>query len=209
AGSRRARRELPRALPVALALGAVMTAALAVWVRPDVVASTPVLVAVGPWHFHLGALADAAITVGRIAALLAVGTTFALTTEAPALTRALMRQAHLPYRVGYTVLATYRFVPRLLLELDTIRAARRLRGVAPGRGPVAALRRWAGYPFPLLVASIRHAEQVAVSMDGRAFGAFADRTERTVSRWQRRDTVYTLCGLAAAASVWAAAVLIP
>ncbi|MBO0706046.1 MAG: energy-coupling factor transporter transmembrane protein EcfT, partial [Candidatus Dormibacteraeota bacterium] len=72
-----------------------------------------------------------------------------------------------------------------------------------------ALRRWAGYPIPLLVASIRHAEQVAVSMDGRAFGAFGDRTERTVSRWQRRDTVYTLCGLAAAASVWAAAVVVP
>ncbi len=206
AWSRRARHDLLRALPVAVFLGAVMTAALAVWVRPDLAAGTPALLAIGSWHLHLGAFGVSAIIVGRIAALLAVGTTFALTTEAPALTRALMRQAHLPYRVGYTVLATYRFVPRLLLELDTIRAARRLRGVAPGRGPVAGLRRWSGYPFPLLVASIRHAEQVAVSMDARAFGAFSGRTERTVSWWQRRDTAYVVGGLVVAAVVWAAAI---
>ena len=205
AGSRRARHDLLRALPVALLLGAVMTAALAVWVRPDLVSGTQVLVTVGPWRLHLGAFGQSAISVGRIASLLAVGSTFALTTEAAALTRALMRQGHLPYRVGYTVLATYRFVPRLLLELDTIGAARRLRGIAPGRGPVAALRRWAGYPFPLLVAAIRHAEQVAVSMDARAFGAFDDRTERTISRWQRRDTAYVLGGLVVAALAWAAA----
>ncbi len=202
AWSRRARHDLVRALPVGLALGALMTAALAVWVRPDLVAGTPTILALGPWRLHLGALALSAVTVGRIAALLAVGTTFALTTEAPALTRALMRQGRLPYRVGYTVLATYRFVPHLLVELDTIQAARRLRGIAPGRGPVAVLRRWADYPFPLLVAAIRHAEQVAVSMDARAFGASEDRTERTVSQWRGADSVYVMGGLAAAALIW-------
>ncbi len=202
AWSRRARHDLVRALPVGLALGALMTAALAIWVRPDLVAATPTIVHLGSWRLHLGALAVSAVTVGRIAALLAIGTTFALTTEAPALTRALMRQGRLPYRVAYTVLATYRFVPHLLVELDTIQAARRLRGIAPGRGPVAGLRRWAGYPFPLLVASIRHAEQVAVSMDARAFGAFEDRTERTVSEWRGADSVYVMGGLAAAALIW-------
>ena len=45
---------------------------------------------------------------------------------------------------------------------------------------------------PLLAGAIRHAERVALAMDARAFGAHPDRTERTISRWRRRDTVFVI-----------------
>ncbi|MCR2446348.1 energy-coupling factor transporter transmembrane protein EcfT, partial [Salmonella enterica] len=77
--------------------------------------------------------------------------------------RALVQQARLPYRIAYAALAAIRFVPRLRTELDTIRSAHRVRGVASGRGPLAHTRRRLGYTVPLLAGSIRHAERVALA----------------------------------------------
>jgi energy-coupling factor transport system permease protein len=58
------------------------------------------------------------------------------------------------------------------------------------------------------VAAIRHGEQVAVSMDARAFGAFDDRTERTISEWRSADSAYVMVGMAAAVLIWSAGLAI-
>ena len=52
------------------------------------------------------------------------------------------------------------------------------------------MRRGIGYSIPLLASAIRHAERVALAMDARAFGAHDTRTERVLSRWRARDTVF-------------------
>jgi energy-coupling factor transporter transmembrane protein EcfT len=77
-----------------------------------------------------------------------------------------------------------------------------VRGVAPGRGPIAALHRAFAAVVPLLASSIRHADRMALAMESRAFGAHPTRTERTPSRWRVRDTVFTLAGWAATAAVY-------
>jgi energy-coupling factor transport system permease protein len=106
--------------------------------------------------------------------------------------RALVQQLRVPYRIGYTALAAFRFVPRFGHELDVIRQAHRVRGAHGGRGPFAAMARWWGYIVPLLAGAIRHAERVALAMDSRAFGAYPDRTERHIVPWRTRDTVFIL-----------------
>ena len=104
--------------------------------------------------------------------------------------RASVQQLRVPYRIGYTALAAFRFVPRFGHELEVIRQAHRVRGAHGGRGPFAAIARWFGYVVPLLAGAIRHAERVALAMDARAFGAYPDRTERHIVPFRARDVVF-------------------
>ena len=170
---------------------------LGVWVDPSRIddasaAASVVLLEVGGWQFTLAAYLVGLATALRIAALLVLSLIAGLTTTGPELVRALVQNLRVPYRLGYTALAALRFVPRFGHELEVIRAAHRVRGTERGRGPVAAVRRTISYAIPLLASAIRHAERVALAMDARAFGAHPTRTERIVSRWRRRDTLFVV-----------------
>jgi energy-coupling factor transport system permease protein len=139
-----------------------------------------------------------ALRLGAIVALSLIG---GLTTTGPDLVRALVQQLRVPYRIGYTAMAAFRFVPRFATELEIIRAAHRVRGSHGGRGPFAAVARRFGYVVPLLAGAIRHAERVALSMDSRAFGAYPTRTERYLVPFRRRDTAFVVLFLAASAAL--------
>ncbi|GAA1938127.1 energy-coupling factor transporter transmembrane component T family protein [Agromyces allii] len=167
------------------------------WVDPERIpgggaAASVVIFEIGDWQFTLAAYLVGLATALRIAALLMLSLIAGLTTSGPELVRALVQNLRVPYRIGYTALAALRFVPRFGHELEVIRAAHRVRGTDAGRGPIAAVRRTIGTAIPLLASAIRHAERVALAMDARAFGAHATRTERTISRWRVRDTVFVI-----------------
>jgi energy-coupling factor transport system permease protein len=187
---------------------AVLGLSLGLWVDPSRVdaaspAASVVLLEVGDWRFTLGAYLTGLATALRIAAILMLSLIAGLTTTGPELVRAAVQNLRVPYRIGYTALAALRFVPRFGHELEVIRAAHRVRGIDGGRGPVAAVRRTVGSAIPLLASAIRHAERVALAMDARAFGAHPTRTERTISRWRARDTLFVLCfWLVAIAVYW-------
>lgn len=129
-------------------------------------------------------------TALRLGAVLALGLLAGATSTGPDLTRSLVQQLRVPYRIGYTALAAFRFVPRFGHELDVIRSAHRVRGMIGGRGPIAALRRYFGYVVPLLAGAIRHAERVALAVDARAFGAYPTRTERHIVPFRIRDWMF-------------------
>ncbi len=177
------------ALPVTVA---VVGLGMTLWTDPAKVADTPVLVTVGAWSLHTGALSVGFATGLRMAAIIALALVAGLTTNGPDLVRAGVQQLRVPYRIGYTALAAFRFVPRFGYELDVIRQAHRVRGAHGGRGPFAAAARWWGYVVPLLAGGIRHAERVALAMDARAFGAHADRTERHLVPWRGADTAFVI-----------------
>ncbi|WP_394280127.1 energy-coupling factor transporter transmembrane component T [Microbacterium sp.] len=189
-------------LGLALPLGAVVVGlGLSLWVDPTRVDGTPALLTIGAWTLHLGALEIGLATGVRVAAILALGLIAGLTTTGAELVRASVQQLRVPYRIGYTALAAFRFVPRFAYELEVIRQAHRVRGAHGGRGPFAAIARWWGYVVPLLAGAIRHAERVALAMDSRAFGAHPARTERTVVPWRRRDTIFVAVCWAASAAI--------
>ncbi len=56
--------------------------------------------------------------------------------------------------------------------------------------------------MPLLAGAIRHAERVALAMDARAFGAYADRTERHLVLFRARDVVFVALFWAASGVVF-------
>lgn len=136
-----------------------------------------VLATIGPLRLTDEGLAAAAGLGARVLAIVAVGSAFALTTDATGLADALVQQAHVSPRFAYGALAAYQAVPRLADDLATIRAARRVRG----------LREW--HPrilIALLVRAIRHADQLALAMDARAFGSGPRTTYRPL-RWGAPD----------------------
>lgn len=188
-------------LPVAMvAIGV----GFSLWVDAALVAGTAPVLTVGDWTLYSGALVIGFATALRLGSIVALALVGGLTTSGSDLVRASVQQLRVPYRIGYTALAAFRFVPRFGHELSVIRAAHRVRGYHGGRGPFARIARGWGYIVPLLAGAIRHAERVALAMDSRAFGAHPTRTERHLVPFRTRDTVFTVAMLAASAAIFVA-----
>ncbi|MEV6596211.1 energy-coupling factor transporter transmembrane component T [Actinoplanes sp. NPDC051346] len=173
-------------VPAALA---VMTVSFGVWTDPARVSGTRLLVSVGGFELWSRALETGLATGLRLVAVMLLALVGGLTTTGPDLVRSMIRQLRVPYRIGYSALAAFRFVPRFRHELDVIRSAHRVRGLAGGGGPISGLRRYGGYAVPLLAGGIRHAERVSLAMESRAFGAHPTRTERYVVPFRVRDAI--------------------
>lgn len=189
---------------LAMPLGvAVFGFGLSLWVDAARVDDTPVLFQIGGWMLFTGAIETGFATALRLAAILSLALIGGLTTTGPDLVRAGVQQLRVPYRIGYTALAAYRFVPRFGYELSVIRAAHRVRGAHSGRGPFAAIARGWGYIVPLLAGAIRHAERVALAMDARAFGAHPTRTERYLVPFRTRDAVFLVAFIAVSGALFA------
>ena len=174
------------------------------WVDADLVRDTAAVLQLGDWTLRRGALAIGFATALRLGAIIALALIGGLTTTGPDLVRASVQQLRVPYRIGYTALAAFRFVPRFGHELSVIRAAHRVRGHHGGNGPFARIARGWGYIVPLLAGAIRHAERVALAMDSRAFGAHTTRTERHLVPFRVRDTVFIVVSIAASAAIFVA-----
>lgn len=195
-------RRLAAILFLAVPLGiAIIGCGFSLWTDASRVDTTPVVLQIGEWRLFAGALAIGFATALRLGAIIALALLAGVTTTGTDLVRATVQQLRVPYRIGYTALAAFRFVPRFAHELDVIRQAHRVRGAYGGRGPIAAARRGFGYIVPLLAGAIRHAERVALAMDARAFGAYPDRTERYDVPFRIRDTVFVVAFWAASAAI--------
>jgi energy-coupling factor transport system permease protein len=196
-------RRLALVLLLALPLGAIAIGfGFSLWIDPSHVDQTVVLWQLGSWTLYGGAVLVGLATGLRIAAIVALALIAGLSTTGPDLVRSSVQQLRVPYRIGYTALAAFRFVPRFGHELEVIRQAHRVRGAHGGRGPFSAVARWSGYIVPLLAGAIRHAERVALAMDARAFGAYPDRTERHIVPFRARDVVFILLFVAASAAIF-------
>jgi energy-coupling factor transport system permease protein len=161
-------------------------------VRRELVENTPLLLSVGPINLYAGGLRFGVATALRVFCLITLSLPFSLTTDASDFIRALVQQARVPYRIGYSAMAAFRFVPMLQTELAVIQAAHRVRGVSDKGGLRAQYDRLRRYAVPLLATAIRQAERTALAMDGRAFGAHVDRTHFKRMRFARIDAAYVL-----------------
>jgi energy-coupling factor transport system permease protein len=146
---------------------------------------------IGPIRLTLEAAETAAALAARILAIVSVGAVFALTTDPTRLVDALAQQARIPERFAYGALAAYQAVPRLGQDLSTLRQARRIRGLGQSWHP----RLLVG----LLVRAIRHADQLALAMDARAFGS-GPRTAYRPIHWGWPDLAVAVGGLVALAA---------
>jgi len=187
-------RNLARGLAPLVVAAASIAVANLLWSGANTDPSATELARIGPFRITREAAEAAAALAARVLAIVGVGAVFAQTTDPTRLVDALVHQARVPERFAYGALAAYQAVPRLAEDLATLRQARRIRG----------LRGW--HPrllVGLLVRAIRHADQLALAMDARAFGSGPRSTFRPI-RWGWPDPIVGVGGLVA---LWLALVL--
>lgn len=166
------------------------------------------LFSVGPLEIWAEGLASGASVGLRLVCIAALSTLFVATTDPTVLVASLIHQARVPYRLGYTLLAAYRFVPILTRELGSIHDAHRLRqrGDRHLRARLGGMRR---YGVPLLVGAVRRAERLALAMDARGFGALPERTYYVRPRLTARDLVFVAAVLGIAGALVTLLRLVP
>jgi len=141
----------------------------------------------------------------RVVGLALPGVLLVASTDPVRLADALTVHWRVPTRFAYGALAALRLVPLLVVEFESVRLARRTRGVE-GRTPVARLRLFTGMAFALLVGAIRRGTRLATAMDARGFDSGIPRTNARGSVLRTRDAVFVLataalCGAAVTLSV--------
>jgi energy-coupling factor transport system permease protein len=146
---------------------------------------------IGPIH-----ATEAGLRFGLAIALrgLAIGMlslAFVWTTDPTDLVVSLIRHARLPFRIGYSLLAGYRFLPLFADEYAQVRLARRLRG-GIARGPLGRVRETVAELVALLSDAARRATRIAVAMDARAFAAATRRTYLRDPRVTAADGAFVL-----------------
>ncbi|MGH2377327.1 MAG: energy-coupling factor transporter transmembrane component T family protein [Candidatus Limnocylindria bacterium] len=157
---------------VLVALGFVWTYAL----FSRVADPASVLWSLGPMRLTLSGLLFGVAIGLRGLAIGAISVTFVLTTDPTRLVVSLIQNGRLPFRIGYPLLAAYRFLPFFREELGRIELARRVRGELAPASAGERLRRRAGAMVPLFVTAARRATRIAIAMDARGFAAARRRT---------------------------------
>jgi energy-coupling factor transport system permease protein len=140
----------------------------------------------------------------RVIGLALPGVLLVASTDPVRLADSLTLHWHVPTRFAYGALAALRLAPLLIAEFESIRLARRTRGVEAGRNPLARVRLLGGIGFALLVGAVRRGSRLATAMDARGFDSGIPRTNARGSTLHRRDAVF----VAAAGVVCAAAVVL-
>ncbi len=152
-------------------------------------------------------LTDALALGLRIVAVALPGVLVFATTDPTDLADALIQNARVSARFAIGTLAAWRLVPLLGQEWQLINAARRARGVDPGRNPLARLRLFASATFTLLVGAIRRGTRLASAMDARGFDSGVPRTCARRQRFTAVDAVFVTASAALAAGAVTASVL--
>jgi len=139
-----------------------------------------------------GVLSGASMAL-RFLVVLSSSFLFALTTDPDALAGFLIR-CGIPYRYGLTLILALRFVPFFRNELRTVREAQQLRGVHTSVRSIKGIRRAIRYTFiPVLVSGLIRVDTIAMSMKGRAFGLYRQRTPTSRHALTIEDVLIWCC----------------
>jgi len=163
-------------------------------------------------HLSRRGLELAAFLSLRLVVLVLFGSVMTLTTPSIALTDGLawlgrpLRRLRVPTdELALMVTIALRFIPTLLVELDTIMRAQRARGADFRRGGLRErTRSLVPVLVPLFVLSFRRADELALAMEARCYRPGAVRTRLHPLRAGRADAAL----LVVTATVIAAALLV-
>ena len=146
---------------------------------------------IGPIHLSEPGLRFGLAIAIRGIAMGILSLTFVWTTDPTDLVVSLIRHARLPFRIGYPLLAGYRFLPFFTDEYAQVRLARQVRGARP-RGLLGRGREAVGELVTLLSDATRRATRIAIAMDARGFAAATERTYYRDARLAWGDAVFVV-----------------
>jgi energy-coupling factor transport system permease protein len=143
--------------------------------------------------------------LGRLLAVILTSALFVVTTEPVTLACAL-RRVGLPCRWGFALVTALRLAPVFRVEAHHIYRAQLARGVAyDARGPRRCWLLLRHLSLPLLISALRTAHVLSLSMEGRAFGLYPQRTYSREVAFRGRDLVATaLLFVSICTAIWTA-----
>lgn len=107
----------------------------------------------------------------------------------------------IPYRYAFAIFMALRFLPIVQQEVDAVKAAHAIRGRA-SRSPVAhRFKLWQRYLFTVIVNGLRKAENTALAIESRGFGAFPTRSYVKDFRWTMGGVVMVVLFIAMGAGL--------
>ncbi|MCL4459625.1 MAG: energy-coupling factor transporter transmembrane protein EcfT [Chloroflexi bacterium] len=128
----------------------------------------------------------------RLGAVLTIMPLITMTTQVQDLTLALESMG-VPWRIAYIVLTTFRFIPVLLAQTNTILNAQKLRGLEVEKaGLVKKVTAYAPLAVPVILGAFRNSEQLEMVLECRGFAQATNRTSLYEIVWKREDTVAIL-----------------
>lgn len=134
-----------------------------------------------------GSIALAVIIAVRILAIGIPAVVLAATIDATELADSLTQLWRMPRKFVLGALAAFRLVGLLVDDWRTLEYARRSRGLGSGRGPLAAISRFGGQVFSLLVLSIRRGSTLALAMEARGINSPVTPSHARTALWRLRD----------------------
>ncbi|MEQ9715689.1 MAG: energy-coupling factor transporter transmembrane component T family protein [Candidatus Asgardarchaeia archaeon] len=146
---------------------------------PTIATKTPhILFSWGPIVIAYESIIYSLTVTCRYLSIFPLATLFILTTDPSKLTIALSK-LKVPYKLAFSVNIALRYLPTLIVDYQIITNAQKARGFELEKltgGFISKVKRTAPIMVPMLLLSIKRAEQVADAMDLRAFGAYKKRT---------------------------------
>ncbi len=172
-----------RGLRFVLVFAAVLLVAQALSIREG----TP-LIEGFPRLTDVGLLAGAGMAL-RFLVVLSSSLLFVHVVDPDRLAGTLIR-CGIPYRYGYLLILSLRFVPFFRRELRVVREAQRVRGLSPSVRSLRGIRQAIRYTFvPVLVSGLMRVDSIALSMKGRCFGLYRRRTAPRRERLRLADGI--------------------
>jgi energy-coupling factor transport system permease protein len=136
----------------------------------------------GPLHGSAAGLSKGLGYFFRLATMVMVSFMLIWTTNIHELMVGLVKLG-MPYRFAFAIFMALRFLPIVQREVDAVKAAHAIRGRA-SRSPFQhRFRLWQRYLFTVIVNGLRKAENTALAVESRGFGAYPDRTYVKPFRW--------------------------
>lgn len=161
------------------------------------------LLSIGPFMLTTGSLLIGLALALRVAGIALIGVLALATTDPTDLADALTQQLHMPPRLAVGSLAAFRLLPLFAEEWETMRLARRARGVEAGRSPMGAMRLFFGLTLSMLVAAIRRGTRLAAAMEARGFGTGSCRSVARPQRMRAADWgLIATAALVAVVATW-------
>jgi energy-coupling factor transport system permease protein len=165
-----------------------------------------VIVTAGPATVTTGVLTSALSLILRLLAVALPSLAVFATTDPTDLADSLVQNARASPRFVIGSVAAVRLLPLLATDWETLRMARRARGVDAGRSPVAGVRLLVSTTFGLLVLAVRRGTRLATAMDARGFDAGVPRSVARPQRFGAADGLLVAAALVTGALAIAASV---
>jgi len=127
---------------------------------------------------------------------------FVTITQPQSLAYSLM-QLGVPYRYGFMLITALRFIPVFRQEFNQIKNAHLAKGISFTGISIKTFTRMVQYIFiPMIVSALSKIASLAVSMEGRAFGKYKNRTFMQRQAFTTKDVFVVVTSILTSICIW-------